>query len=63
MILLVFKEAYLNTNDLNSSLPSSIVSLLRDYEDVFPKEMPKGLPPLRGKEHQIDFMPRASIPN
>ncbi|XP_052483329.1 uncharacterized protein LOC128037756 [Gossypium raimondii] len=33
------------------------------FEDVFPKETPKGLPPLRGIEHQIDFIPDATIPN
>ena len=30
---------------------------------MFPKEMPIGLPPKRGIEHQIDFVPRAPIPN
>ena len=28
MIVLLYKKAYLNTNKLNTSLPSSIVSLL-----------------------------------
>ncbi|KAL0313444.1 UNVERIFIED_CONTAM: Retrovirus-related Pol polyprotein from transposon.6 [Sesamum radiatum] len=35
----------------------------QDYEDVFPDEIPPGLPPIRGIEHQIDFMPGASLPN
>ena len=30
---------------------------------MFPDDTPSGLPPLRGIEHQIDFVPRASIPN
>ncbi|KAA3462594.1 RNA-directed DNA polymerase-like protein [Gossypium australe] len=34
-----------------------------DYADMFPKEMPKGLPPFRGIEHQIDFIPSSIIPN
>ncbi|KAG8485860.1 hypothetical protein CXB51_019211 [Gossypium anomalum] len=34
-----------------------------DFQDIFPKEAPSGLPPLRGIEHQIDFMPRVVIPN
>ncbi|KAF7802344.1 uncharacterized protein G2W53_041455 [Senna tora] len=34
-----------------------------EFDDVFPDEVPTGLPPLRGIEHQIDFVPGASIPN
>ncbi|KAH9780740.1 hypothetical protein KPL71_008197 [Citrus sinensis] len=43
--------------------PSSITSLLQEYEDVFPEEAPHGLPPIRGIEHQIDFVPSTAIPN
>ena len=63
MIVLMYKEALLNTNQLDSSLPSVVVSLLQEFEDVFPEEVPHGLPPIRGIEHQIDFVPGASIPN
>ncbi|PKI74718.1 hypothetical protein CRG98_005045 [Punica granatum] len=35
----------------------------QEYEDVFPEETPHGLPPIRGIEHQIDFVPGATIPN
>ncbi|KAI4313094.1 hypothetical protein MLD38_037866 [Melastoma candidum] len=37
--------------------------LNRSFDDVFPKEMPAELPPIRGIEHQIDFIPGAPIPN
>ncbi|XP_050259875.1 uncharacterized protein LOC126704939 [Quercus robur] len=33
------------------------------YEDVFPNDVPSGLPPIRGIEHQIDFVSGATIPN
>jgi hypothetical protein len=57
MILLVCKEAYFNTNDLDYAIPSVAVSLLQEFDDVFPEDIPSGLPPLRGVE------PGASIPN
>ncbi|XP_059289882.1 uncharacterized protein LOC132043408 [Lycium ferocissimum] len=34
-----------------------------EYDELFPEEMPKRLPPLRGIEHQIDFVPGSQIPN
>ncbi|KAH9744190.1 Endonuclease [Citrus sinensis] len=35
----------------------------KDFDDVFPNEVPNALPPIRGIEHQIDFVPGATIPN
>jgi hypothetical protein len=56
MILLVYKEAYFNTNDLDHIVPSVAISLLQEFDDVFPDDTLSGLPPLRGIEHQIDFV-------
>jgi hypothetical protein len=61
--VLLQKEVLLSTNDLPSSLPSVVLYLLQDFEDVFLDEIPAGLPPLRGIEHQIDLVPGASCPN
>ncbi|XP_066324002.1 uncharacterized protein [Miscanthus floridulus] len=61
--VLLHKEVLLSTNDLPSSLPSVVLDLLQDFEDVFPDEIPAGLPPLRGIEHQIDLVPGVSLPN
>ena len=61
--VLLYKEVLLSTNDLPCSLPSVVLDLLQDFEDVFPDELPAGLPPLRGIEHQIDLVPGASLPN
>jgi len=36
--------------------------VLDEFKDVF-QEPPKGLPPLRGIEHQIDFIQGSSLPN
>ena len=40
-----------------------LAKLIKEFEDVFPDELPKGLPPLRGIEHQIDLIPGAPLPN
>ncbi|KAH9704972.1 hypothetical protein KPL70_011688 [Citrus sinensis] len=36
---------------------------MQDFDDVFPNEVPNGLPPIKGIEHQIDFIPGATIRN
>lgn len=63
VILFLFKEACLTNADLDS-LPPSVAKLLQDFHDMFPEEDAKlELPPIRGIEHQIDFIPGATIPN
>ena len=59
----MYKEACFNTNELDESLLSVVASLLQEYEDVFPNDVSSGLPPIRGIEHQIDFVPGATISN
>jgi hypothetical protein len=41
----------------------AVANLLQEYADVFPKDLPPGLPPLRGIEHQIDLIPGTQLPN
>ncbi|PKI36924.1 hypothetical protein CRG98_042681, partial [Punica granatum] len=41
----------------------SICEKSEEFGDVFPTELPNRLPPIRGIEHQIDFVPGAAIPN
>jgi hypothetical protein len=63
LFVLMYKDAFLCASDLIIALPSDIVSLLQGFEDVLSEEVPQGLPPIWGIEHQIDFIPGASIPN
>jgi hypothetical protein len=41
------------------AIPPVVANLLQEYADVFPKDLPPGLPQLRGIEHQIDLIPGA----
>ncbi|KAK1681406.1 hypothetical protein QYE76_042254 [Lolium multiflorum] len=60
--VLICKGPSAETNDL-TNIPSSLLSILKEFQDVFPDELPHGLPPLRGIEHRIDLIPGAPLPN
>lgn len=46
-----------------STLSSSIKNILKEFDVVFSKEGLIGLPPMRGIEHQIDFVLGKTLPN
>jgi len=46
----------------HSRCPQDLSLVLDKFKDVF-QESPKGLPPLRGIEHQIYFIQGSSLPN
>ncbi|KAK1695348.1 hypothetical protein QYE76_012045 [Lolium multiflorum] len=56
-------ESSRNLKDMPPSLPPAVANLLQEFIDVFPQDVPPGLPPIRGIEHQIDLIPGASLPN
>jgi hypothetical protein len=60
---LVYRQVLFSLEDITTPLPCAITNLLQEFKDVFPAEIPPGLPPLRGIEHQIDLIPGASLPN
>ena len=44
-------------------VPSEVLPLFREFSDIFPNDIPGGLPLVREIQHCIDFIPGASIPN
>jgi hypothetical protein len=56
---IVCKEVLFSFEELPPSLPPAIANILQEYVDVFPQDIPPGLPPIRGIEHQIDLIPGA----
>ncbi|XP_058005436.1 uncharacterized protein LOC131181399 [Hevea brasiliensis] len=60
VFVLIVKEL-LESNHI--AVPPKVAKLLEEFEDVFPEDLPEGLRPLRGIEHQIDLIPRAALPN
>nr|GMD93444.1 Zinc finger, CCHC-type [Ipomoea batatas] len=58
ILLVVAKE-----RDSQYFVPDELSSLLKEFSEVAPEELPDGLPPLRDIQHQIDLIPGASLPN
>ena len=47
--------------DLN--IPPEVATVLEEYLDIIPKELPDGLPPKWDIQHHIDLIPGAILPN
>ncbi len=60
-VLLCKDEA--TTTNTPHPLPLVLSNVLQEFMDVFPDELPLGLPPLRGIEHRIDLIPGKPLPN
>ena len=45
------------------TIPPEVATVLKEYSDVIPEELPDGLPPKRDIQHHIDLIPGASLPN
>ncbi|XP_051150168.1 uncharacterized protein LOC127264709 [Andrographis paniculata] len=61
--ILLLKDILVIDFDSFAHLSPPFVDLLKEFEDVFPNDIPPGLPSLQGIKHRIDFVPGASVPN
>ena len=57
---LVAKEL---NGEAHEEQPEEVKSVLQEFKNVFPKELPDHLPPLHDIQHAIDFVPGATLPN
>ena len=52
-----------NEEKTKTEYPVVVQGILQDFDDVFPKNLPVGLPPAREVDHQIDLVPGAEPPH
>ncbi|GKG08512.1 hypothetical protein Tco_0334344 [Tanacetum coccineum] len=46
----------------DSEIPKAMIPLLEEFSDVFPDELPDGLPPLHDIQHHIDLEHGSQLP-
>ncbi|KAJ9557876.1 LOW QUALITY PROTEIN: hypothetical protein OSB04_012490 [Centaurea solstitialis] len=59
----IFALLITETNQRADEPPPILQPLLTDFKDVFPADIPTGLPLVREIQHCIDFIPGATLPN
>ncbi|GJS98681.1 putative CCCH-type zinc finger family protein [Tanacetum coccineum] len=59
----IFVVVVKGDNRIMENVPPKLHDLLSEFKNSMPEQLPDGLPPLRDIQHQIDFVPGASLLN
>jgi hypothetical protein len=63
LLLVSDKSAAMEGAETQSTLDPRIRSLLDEFKDVFPEDLPDGLPPSRDVDHRIELVPGSTPPS
>jgi hypothetical protein len=63
MYLALVRPLQVDSDDKQLVASSSTTSLVKEFSDVFPDDLPKGLPPKRAVDHKIELEPGQVPPN
>ncbi|GKE10199.1 hypothetical protein Tco_1413750, partial [Tanacetum coccineum] len=61
--LKVVYRVVMESNEGSVEVPDQVTPIIKETIDVFPNELPPGLPPMRDIQHCIDFVPGVVIPH
>ena len=53
----------INEDSTQTDFPVEVQAILTEFSDVFPKDLPSGLPPTRHIDHKIELVPGTEPPH
>ena len=53
----------INEDKTKTEYPVAVREILQDFSDIFPKDLPVGLPPIREEDHRIELIPGVELPH
>jgi hypothetical protein len=60
MVLLVVSREVKQEDGI---IPTEFSTMLEEFQDIMPDEVPNQLPPIREVQHAIDLIPGSTLPN